>query len=166
MAAENTRDLLDEFNTNVLKAIGEVDSITQVKELLKNNYILDGYRVQIEEDKIYLQNDRELKLAEIDKEMKEAELAFKERELEQKREQFILENERRKEENEQAKRANDLKDEELKQDRKKLYIETGIKIGTVVIGGGLTWLAICVGNEGILNKTAISICEALIPRRV
>lgn len=190
MAAENTRVLLDEFNTNVLEAIGEVTGLESLKELLKNDHILEGYRIQCEEDKIYVQREKDMKALEVEKEIKELELETKKLEIEQRREQFILENELKKEElklrkamhedememrnheNHRAIDANDLREKELvlkaeenKINRRKMYLECGLKAGTVCLGVVLTGMAIYVGNEGILNKTVIEIAQSLVLRK-
>lgn len=186
----NTRELLDQVNVNTLYAMQDVTDLAAIKELLKNDHIFDGYKLQIEEDKIYLQNEREMKTLEINKELRLKELHVKELEIELKREQLILESrikadelefrkkqhedemQMRNHENHRQIDANDLKEkeinlkeEELKQNKKRTIIEMAVKGGTVVLGAGLTWFAICVGNEGILNKTAVSICDTLLFRR-
>lgn len=186
MAVENTRALLDEINSNMLTAIGEVKDLTAIKELMKNDHILDGYRIQCEEDKIWNQHERELKTIEVNKELKELEMEVKKLEIEQKREQFILENEFKKDElklkekmhedemamrnheNHRAIDANDIREkelelrrEELKLQKRNSKIEHGIKIGFGVGTGFLAWLAVNVGNEGILNdmaKRLVGIC--------
>lgn len=190
MAAENTRALLDEFNTNVLEAIGEVTDLTALKELLKNPNLLDGYKIQCEEDKLWNQREKDLAALEQDKEIRLAELEIKKAEIEFRREQLILENglkqdelKLRKEmhddemamrnhENHRAIDANDIREKELelkaeenKISRRRMWLEFGFKTGTVVLGGVLTGLAIYVGNEGILNKAVIGIAESLVLRK-
>lgn len=190
MAAENTRALLDEFNTNVLEAIGEVTDLTALKELLKNPNLLDGYKIQCEEDKLWNQREKDFTALEQDKEIRLAELEIKKAEIEFRREQLILENglkqdelKLRKEmhddemamrnrENHRAIDANDIREKELelkaeenKISRRRMWLEFGFKTGTVVLGGVLTGLAIYVGNEGILNKAVIGIAESLVLRK-
>ncbi|MBP5324665.1 MAG: hypothetical protein J6Y86_04145 [Pseudobutyrivibrio sp.] len=190
MAAENTRALLDEFNTNVLEAIGEVTDLTALKELLKNPNLLDGYKIQCEEDKLWNQREKDFTALEQDKEIRLAELEIKKAEIEFRREQLILENglkqdelKLRKEmhddemamrnhENHRAIDANDIREKELELkaeenriSRRKMWLEFGFKTGTVVLGGVLTGLAIYVGNEGILNKAVIGIAESLVLRK-
>ena len=187
MAAENTRSLLDEFNTNVLEAIGEVKELNQLKELLKNDHILDGYKLQTEEDKIWFQHERELHNTDVNKELKEAELEIRKLEIEQRREQFILENEYKKEELklretihldeelnaqqehaieldniELKKRELELKEREIELNCKQEKKRNGIKIGFGIGGAFLTWLAMCINNEGILNDTAKKFTQAWI----
>ena len=190
MAAENTRALLDEFNTNVLEAIGEVTDLTALKELLKNPNLLDGYKIQCEEDKLWNQREKDFTALEQDKEIRLAELEIKKAEIEFRREQLILENglkqdelKLRKEmhddemamrnrENHRAIDANDIHEKELELkaeeneiSRRRMWLEFGFKTGTVVLGGVLTGLAIYVGNEGILNKAVIGIAESLVLRK-
>ena len=186
----NTRELLDQVNVNTLYAAQEVTDLTAIKELLKNEHIFDGYKLQVEEDRNYLQHERELKSLEINKELKLKELEIRKLEIDLKREQLILESRIRSDELEFKKKQHDdemtmrncenhrqidandlkekeinLKEEEIKQNKKRMIIEGVIKGGTVVLGAGLTWFAVCVGNEGILNKTAVSICDTLLFRR-
>lgn len=190
MAAENTRALLDEFNTNVLEAIGEVQDLTAIKELMKNDHILDGYRIQCEEDKIWNQRQKDQETLELEKQIKELEIETRRLEIDQRREQFILENEYKKEElklrkamhddemvmrqheNHRAIDANDIREKELELkaeenriNQRKLFWECVIKGATVTAGIALTGLAIYVGNEGILNKSVIEIAQSLVLRK-
>ena len=190
MAADSTRALLDEFNTNVLEAIGEVKSIEALKELMKNDHILEGYRIQCEEDKIWNQREKDFASLEQEKELKEKELEVRKLEIEQRREAVILESKYRDEELslkreihmdedyirqkemkkeleliEVKREENRLKAEENSINKRKMILECVIKGGTVVAGIALTGLAIYVGNEGILNKTVIEIAQSLVLRK-
>ena len=117
-------------------------------------------------------------------------MEIKKAEIEFRREQLILENGLKKDElklrkemhddemamrnreNHRAIDANDihekeleLKAEENRISRRRMWLEFGFKTGTVVLGGVLTGLAIYVGNEGILNKAVIGMAESLVLRK-
>ena len=97
--------------------------------------------------------------------MKEAELKLKREQLIFEKNRYDKDYERSLDEKELKNKELNLKEEEIKANKKKMIIENCVKGGTVVLGAGLTWLAVCVGNEGILNKTAVSICDALVMRK-
>lgn len=187
MACENMRYLLDEINTNIYEAMSEVKDLTSIEAMLKNEHLFDGYKLMVEEDKLYVQERKDIHSLEINKEIKEHELEVRMQELEQKREQFILENELKKDElklkekihedemkqkdrdharelqNIDIRREeNKIRAEELKHQKRRTIVDYTLK-GTVgLLTGGITLIALGVGNEGILNDTARKLVGTLI----
>ena len=185
MAADNMRDLLDELNSNVLSSAIQGGDLTKIKD------ILEGYKVQIEEDKVWYQNDRENKAMDINKELKELEMKVRMEEINQRREQFILENEFRKDElkikkemhddemimrnheNHREIDANDIRMKEIEVKKAenrinliRMIVENVIKGTALTVGTFLSLKSIYYGNEGVLNKSIFDIVQSLTSRKV